>query len=195
MSTQGTIVVGVDGSDCSRTALEFALEEAVPSTGRAAGRFGAARGRVLGDRVGHVPVAARGTVGRRREGHAGRWSRTSSASAGAPWRTFRSRSAPWAAARPRAGGPVPRRGPPGGRAPRTGRVPQRRARLGRAAVRPARPRPGDGGPPRAAARRGRARTGGNPDHGLRPRCSGPSTRGRGPSASCRARARRTTLEA
>ena len=29
MSTQGTIVVGVDGSDCSRTALEFALEEAV----------------------------------------------------------------------------------------------------------------------------------------------------------------------
>ena len=29
MSTQGTIVVGVDGSDCSRTALEFALDEAV----------------------------------------------------------------------------------------------------------------------------------------------------------------------
>ena len=29
MSTQGTIVVGVDGSDCSRAALEFALEEAV----------------------------------------------------------------------------------------------------------------------------------------------------------------------
>ena len=29
MSTRGTIVVGVDGSDCSRTALEFALEEAV----------------------------------------------------------------------------------------------------------------------------------------------------------------------
>jgi nucleotide-binding universal stress UspA family protein len=28
MSTQGTIVVGVDGSDCSRTALEFALDEA-----------------------------------------------------------------------------------------------------------------------------------------------------------------------
>jgi nucleotide-binding universal stress UspA family protein len=29
MSPQGTIVVGVDGSDCSRAALEFALEEAV----------------------------------------------------------------------------------------------------------------------------------------------------------------------
>ena len=29
MSTQGTIVVGLDGSDCSRTALEFALDEAV----------------------------------------------------------------------------------------------------------------------------------------------------------------------
>jgi nucleotide-binding universal stress UspA family protein len=29
MSTQGTIVVGVDGSECSRTALEFALDEAV----------------------------------------------------------------------------------------------------------------------------------------------------------------------
>ena len=29
MSTRGTIVVGVDGSDCSRTALEFALDEAV----------------------------------------------------------------------------------------------------------------------------------------------------------------------
>src|SRR4051812_35572964 len=29
MSTQGTIEVGVDGSDCSRTALEFALDEAV----------------------------------------------------------------------------------------------------------------------------------------------------------------------
>jgi nucleotide-binding universal stress UspA family protein len=29
MSTQATIVVGVDGSDCSRTALEFALDEAV----------------------------------------------------------------------------------------------------------------------------------------------------------------------
>ena len=29
MSTQGTIVVGVDGSDCSRAALEFALDEAV----------------------------------------------------------------------------------------------------------------------------------------------------------------------
>ena len=29
MSRQGTIVVGVDGSDCSRTALEFALDEAV----------------------------------------------------------------------------------------------------------------------------------------------------------------------
>ena len=29
MRTQGTIVVGVDGSDCSRTALEFALDEAV----------------------------------------------------------------------------------------------------------------------------------------------------------------------
>ena len=29
MSPQGTIVVGVDGSDCSRTALEFALDEAV----------------------------------------------------------------------------------------------------------------------------------------------------------------------
>ena len=29
MSTQGTIVVGVDGSDCSRAALGFALEEAV----------------------------------------------------------------------------------------------------------------------------------------------------------------------
>jgi nucleotide-binding universal stress UspA family protein len=29
MSSQGTIVVGVDGSDCSRAALEFALDEAV----------------------------------------------------------------------------------------------------------------------------------------------------------------------
>jgi nucleotide-binding universal stress UspA family protein len=29
MSTQATIVVGVDGSECSRTALEFALDEAV----------------------------------------------------------------------------------------------------------------------------------------------------------------------
>ena len=29
MRTQGTIVVGVDGSDCSRAALEFALDEAV----------------------------------------------------------------------------------------------------------------------------------------------------------------------
>src|SRR4051794_34607573 len=29
MSAQATIVVGVDGSDCSRTALEFALDEAV----------------------------------------------------------------------------------------------------------------------------------------------------------------------
>ena len=29
MGPQGTIVVGVDGSDCSRTALEFALDEAV----------------------------------------------------------------------------------------------------------------------------------------------------------------------
>ena len=29
MSPQGTIVVGVDGSDCSRAALAFALEEAV----------------------------------------------------------------------------------------------------------------------------------------------------------------------
>jgi nucleotide-binding universal stress UspA family protein len=29
MTTKGTIVVGVDGSDCSRTALEFALDEAV----------------------------------------------------------------------------------------------------------------------------------------------------------------------
>jgi nucleotide-binding universal stress UspA family protein len=29
MSPQGTIVVGVDGSDCSRAALEFALDEAV----------------------------------------------------------------------------------------------------------------------------------------------------------------------
>ena len=28
MGTQATIVVGVDGSDCSRTALEFALDEA-----------------------------------------------------------------------------------------------------------------------------------------------------------------------
>jgi|SRR5918994_2388498 nucleotide-binding universal stress UspA family protein len=28
MSTQGTIVVGVDGSDCSRAALEFAFDEA-----------------------------------------------------------------------------------------------------------------------------------------------------------------------
>lgn len=28
MSAHGTIVVGVDGSDCSRTALEFALDEA-----------------------------------------------------------------------------------------------------------------------------------------------------------------------
>ena len=28
MSAQGTIVVGVDGSDCSRAALEFALDEA-----------------------------------------------------------------------------------------------------------------------------------------------------------------------
>ena len=29
MSAPGTIVVGVDGSDCSRTALEFAFDEAV----------------------------------------------------------------------------------------------------------------------------------------------------------------------
>jgi len=29
MTAQGTIVVGVDGSDCSRAALEFALDEAV----------------------------------------------------------------------------------------------------------------------------------------------------------------------
>ena len=29
MASQGTIVVGVDGSDCSRAALEFAFEEAV----------------------------------------------------------------------------------------------------------------------------------------------------------------------
>jgi nucleotide-binding universal stress UspA family protein len=29
MSSQGTIVVGVDGSDCSRAALEFAFDEAV----------------------------------------------------------------------------------------------------------------------------------------------------------------------
>ena len=29
MSALGTIVVGVDGSDCSRAALEFALDEAV----------------------------------------------------------------------------------------------------------------------------------------------------------------------
>lgn len=29
MAAQGTIVVGVDGSDCSRAALEFALDEAV----------------------------------------------------------------------------------------------------------------------------------------------------------------------
>jgi nucleotide-binding universal stress UspA family protein len=28
MAAQGTIVVGVDGSDCSRTALEFTLDEA-----------------------------------------------------------------------------------------------------------------------------------------------------------------------
>ena len=29
MTAGGTIVVGVDGSDCSRAALEFALDEAV----------------------------------------------------------------------------------------------------------------------------------------------------------------------
>jgi nucleotide-binding universal stress UspA family protein len=29
MNTQGMIVVGVDGSECSRTALEFALDEAI----------------------------------------------------------------------------------------------------------------------------------------------------------------------
>jgi hypothetical protein len=29
MSAQGTVAVGVDGSDCSRTALEFAFDEAV----------------------------------------------------------------------------------------------------------------------------------------------------------------------
>lgn len=29
MTAQGTVVVGVDGSDCSRAALEFALDEAV----------------------------------------------------------------------------------------------------------------------------------------------------------------------
>jgi nucleotide-binding universal stress UspA family protein len=75
MSALGTIAVGVDGSDCSRAALEFALEEAVRR--RAAVRVVLAMPetdyvRALGGSPAHVLVDQSGRTDLLVVGHRGR---------------------------------------------------------------------------------------------------------------------------